>query len=65
MVITHFYAQKIIEAYNQQSSTKSHAYAGKAKDIIPRDVITISTEGKKQLAAAKGAQETVNSLTKN
>jgi hypothetical protein len=65
MVITHFYAQKIIEVYNQQSSIKPHAYAGKAKDFVPRDMITISTEGKRQLAAAKGNQEAVNSLTKN
>jgi len=65
MVITYFYTQKIIQAYNQQSSIKSHAYAGKAKDLVPRDVIAISTEGKRQLAAAKGTQEAVNSLTKN
>jgi hypothetical protein len=64
MVINAFYAQKAIGIYNQQSSIKSNAYVGKAKDLFPRDRVTISTEAKRLLTAAKEPREVVNSLTK-
>jgi hypothetical protein len=65
MVITPFNTQKIIEAYNQQLTIRSRVSTGKTKDLVPKDVVTISEESKKQLAAAKSFQEPVKSLTKN
>lgn len=64
MVITHFYTQKIIDAYNQQLTIKSRVSAGKAKELAPKDVIIISEESKRRLAAAKNESEGVNLLTK-
>jgi hypothetical protein len=65
MVITPFNTQKIIEAYNRQLTIRTRASTGKTKDLVPKDVVTISEESKKQLAAAKSFQEPVKSLTKN
>jgi len=65
MVITHFHTQKIIDAYNQQLTIKSRVSASKAKELAPKDVITISEESKRQLAAAKIEQQSVSYLTKN
>ncbi len=65
MIITPFNTQKIIEAYNQQLTIRTRASTGKTKDLVPKDVVTISEESKKQLAAAKSSQEPVKSLTKN
>jgi hypothetical protein len=65
MVITPFNTQKIIEAYNQQLSVRTRVSTGKTKDLVPKDVVTISEESKKQLAAARSFQEPVKSLTKN
>ena len=65
MVITPFNTQKIIEAYNQQLTIRTRVSTGKTKDLVPKDVVTISEESKKQLAAAKSFQEPVKSLTKN
>lgn len=65
MVITPFNTQKIIEAYNRQLTIRTRVSTGKTKDLVPKDVVTISEESKKQLAAAKSFQEPVKSLTKN
>ncbi len=65
MVITPFYTRKIIEAYNQQLTIKTRIFGGKGKEIASRDVITISEESKKRLAAAKSEPGSVNLLTKN
>jgi len=65
MVITPFNTQKIIEAYNQQLTIRTRVSAGKTKDLVPKDLVTISEESKKQLAAAKSFQESVKSLTNN
>jgi hypothetical protein len=65
MVITPFNTQKIIEAYNRQLTIRTRASTGKTKDLVPKDVVTISEESKKQLAAAKSFQEPVKSMTKN
>ena len=64
MVITPFYTRKIIEAYNQQLTIKSRISAGKGKELASKDMITISEESKKRLAAAKSESEPVNLLTK-
>jgi hypothetical protein len=65
MVITPFHTQKIIEAYNQQLTIRTRVSTGKAKDQVPKDVVVISAESKKQLAAAKTFQVPVKSLTNN
>ena len=65
MVITPFHTKKIIEAYNQQLTIRTRVSIGKTKDLVPKDVVTISEESKKQLAAAGSLQEPVESLTKN
>jgi hypothetical protein len=65
MVINPFHTQKIIEAYNQQLTIRTRVSTGKTKDLVPKDVVTISEESKKQLAAAKSFQEPVKSLTNN
>jgi hypothetical protein len=63
MVITPFYTQKILQAYSQQLTMKTRVSSGKGKELIPKDSITISAEGQKKLAMAKGAQGIVNNLT--
>ncbi len=65
MVITPFNTKKIIEAYNQQLAVRTRVSTGKAKDLVPKDVVTISEESKKQLVAARSFQEPVKSLTNN
>jgi hypothetical protein len=63
MVITPFYTQKILQAYNQQMTLKTRVSSGKGKELIPKDSITISAESRKRLAIANGAPEIVNNLT--
>jgi hypothetical protein len=63
MVITPFYTQKILQAYNQQMTLKTRVSSGKGKDLIPKDSISISAESRKRLAMAKGASEMVKNLT--
>jgi hypothetical protein len=65
MVITPFHTRKTIEAYNQQLTIKSRTCAGRGKELASIDVITISEESKKRLAAAKSELEPVNLLTRN
>lgn len=65
MVITPFHTQKIIEAYNQQLTIRTRVSTGKAKDVVPKDVVTISAESKRQLAADKSFSEPVKLLTSN
>ncbi len=65
MVINPYHTQKIIDAYNQQLTIKSRVSTGKAKELSPKDMITISEESKRRLAVAKTEQESVNLLTKN
>jgi hypothetical protein len=63
MVITPFYTQKILQAYNQQMTLKTRVSSGKGKELIPRDSITISAESRKRLATANGGPKIVNNLT--
>ena len=65
MVINPFHTQKIIAAYNQQLTMKTRFSAGKIKDLVPKDLVTISEESKRRLAAAGNPQTTVKSLTNN
>jgi hypothetical protein len=63
MVITPFYTQKILQAYNQQMTLKTRVSSGKGKELIPKDSITISAESRNRLAMAKGSPEIVKNLT--
>jgi hypothetical protein len=65
MVITPFHARKIIEAYNQQGTIRTRVSTGKAKDLVPKDVVTISQESRRRLVADSIFQEPVKSLTSN
>ena len=65
MIITAFNTPKIIEAYNQQLTIRTRVSTGKTKDQVPKDVVTISEESKRQLAAAKSFQDPVKDLTNN
>jgi hypothetical protein len=46
MVITTFFPQKSLAAYDQQLTIKTCVLLGKAKELAPKDVVTISIEGK-------------------
>jgi hypothetical protein len=63
MVITPFYTQKILQAYNQQLTMKTRVSSGKGKELLPKDSITISAESRNRLAMVKGAPGIVNNLT--
>ena len=64
MIIKPFCSQKVLQAYNRQLTIITRVSTGKGKELIPKDLITISEESRNRLARTKGAHEIVNNLTK-
>jgi hypothetical protein len=65
MVISPFYTQQVLKAYNLQLSIGSRASKGQTNSPASRDVITISPESRNKSMAARISQEIVNNLGQN
>jgi hypothetical protein len=65
MVITPFQNKKFIEAYNQQLTIRTRVSIGKNKDLVPKDLVTISEESRRRIAADRSFPEPVKSMTNN
>ena len=65
MVISPFYTQQVLKAYNLQLSMGSRTSKGQTKSPASGDVITISPESRNKSMAAKISQEIVNNLAEN
>ncbi len=65
MVISPFYTQQVLKAYNLQLSMRPRIPRGQTNSPASRDVISISPESREKSIAAKISQEIVNNLAKN
>ncbi len=65
MVISPFYTQQVLKAYNLQLSMSPRISKGQTNSLASRDVVTISPESRKNSMVAKISQEIVNNLAEN
>lgn len=65
MVISPFYTQQVLKAYNLQLSMRPRISKGQTNSPASRDVISISPESREKSMVAKISQEIVNNLAKN
>ena len=65
MVISPFYTQQVLKAYNLQLSMSPRTSKGQTNSLASRDVVTISPESRKNSMVAKISQEIVNNLAEN